>query len=138
MLFLSDYPKCISNANFRFDDQDGGMSLYFKDSRRRKPLKYRFWLRQLFPYQMLPKEKNFISEIFNGTLILPSIWRMSGTYRLIGNAINETIVIGPLDVQWLGNNYLKAILSGHKLTFEEYFWRSYVSNSQKIANLHKC
>ena len=63
-----------------------------------KPLKNHFWLRQLSPYQMLLKEKNFISEMFNGALILPSIWRVSGVYRLIGNVINETIVTGPLDV----------------------------------------
>ena len=64
-----------------------------------KPLKNHFWLRQLFPYQMLLKEKNFISEMFNGALILPSFWRVFGVYRLIGNVINETIVAGPLDVQ---------------------------------------
>ena len=44
---------------------------------------------------------------------------MSRVYRLIGNVINETIVARPLDVQWSGNNYLKAILSGQKLTLQD-------------------
>ena len=30
MVFLSDCPKWSSNANFRFDDQDGGMSHYLR------------------------------------------------------------------------------------------------------------